>query len=108
MQVPPEQRAPDAVQVMKPKPPPPPPPSTAAPPQQVSPTAPQAAPLAFLHDPFEQVPVVPSPMQVEPLAMHIPATQQPPDWQVLAAQHPRPGAPQLLLPLPPVPVMTRP
>src|SRR5262252_1203272 len=100
--VPPAQRAPEAVQLMKP---PPPPPSTGAPPQQVSPTAPQAAPLAFLHDPFEQVPVVPAPMQVEPLPTHMPPTQQPPAWQLFAAQHARPGAPQLLLPLPPpVPV----
>jgi hypothetical protein len=104
--MPPAQRAPAAVQVMKPPPPrpPAPPPSTgAAPPQQVCPTAPHAAPPAVLHDPFEHVPDVPSPMHADPPAMHMPPTQQPPDWQLFAAQHARPGAPQLLLAPPPAP-----
>jgi hypothetical protein len=106
--MPPAQRAPAAVQVGTPPaprpPPPPPPPSTgAAPPQQVCPTAPQAAPAAVLHDPLEQVPAVPSPMHAEPLPMHVPPTQQPPDWQLFVAQHARPGAPQLLFAPPPRP-----
>jgi hypothetical protein len=106
----PAQRAPDPVQVMTPPPippplppaPPAPPPSTAGePPQQVWPTAPHTAPLAVMHDPFEQVPAVPAPMHADPLATHMPPTQQPPDWQVFAAQHARPGAPQLGAPMPP-------
>jgi hypothetical protein len=54
------------------------------------------------HDPFEQVPLVPSPMQVDPLPRHIPATQQPPDWQLFAAQQACPAAPQLCPPGPTV------
>jgi hypothetical protein len=39
-----------------------------------------------LQEPFEQVPLVPAPVQAEPLATHIPPMQQPPDWQLFAAQ----------------------
>jgi hypothetical protein len=87
-QLPPEQRAPEAVQVIGPPPPKPPPapPAPVPPPQQVWPTAPHVAPAVVLHEPLEQVPLVPEPMQVDPLATHVPPMQQPPDWQLLAAQ----------------------
>jgi proline- and glutamine-rich splicing factor len=75
-QLPPVQRAPDPVQVIGP--PPPPPASTTTPPQQVWPTAPHVVPPAVWQDPFEQVPAVPAPVQADPLATHIPTTQQPP------------------------------
>jgi hypothetical protein len=74
-QLPPEQRAPEAVQVIGP---PPPPASTTPPPQHVWPTAPQAVPPAVWQDPFEHVPAVPAPRHADPLAMHIPTTQHPP------------------------------
>lgn len=95
VQLPPEQSAPEAVHVMEPPPPKPPPAPLAPPPQHVCPTAPQATPAVFRHDPFEQVPLVPALMQVDPLPTHIPATQQPPDWQLFAAQQACPAAPQL-------------
>jgi hypothetical protein len=56
----------------------------------------------LLHDPFEQVPLVPAPMQVIPLPTHVPETQQPPDWQLFAAQQACPAAPQLCPPGPTV------
>jgi hypothetical protein len=106
--VPAVHRAPDAVQVIGA--PPPMPPSGAAPPQQGWLTAPQVAPLAVLHDPLLHVPVVPLPVQVAPLAMHMPPTQQPPLLQLFAAQQACPAAPQLVptgvvgspVPLPPL------
>jgi hypothetical protein len=77
-QEPPEQRAPDAVQVSKPPPPGPPPAPPAPPPQQVWPTAPQDVPPAVWHEPLEQVPLAPAPVHADPLATHVPPTQQPP------------------------------
>lgn len=100
-QLPPEQRAPEAVQVIAPPPNPPPAPPAPEPPQQVCPTAPQVTPVLVLHDPFEQVPLVPEPMHVEPLPMHVPPMQQPPDWQLFAAQQACPAVPQLCAPVPP-------
>jgi len=54
------------------------------------------------HDPFEQVPLVPAPVQVDPLPIHLPATQHPPPWQLFAAQQALPAVPQLVAPVPPV------
>jgi hypothetical protein len=48
-----------------------------------------------------QVPAVPPPMHSDPLAVHIPPVQQPPDAQVFAAQHICPAAPQAPFPFPP-------
>jgi len=120
--VPIAQRAPAAVQVMMPPPPvrppvpnappvppvrPPapvaPPPSAIVPPQQVCPTAPHGAPADVAHEPFEQVPVVPAPMHAEPAPTHVPATQQPPDSQLFAAQQGRPATPHVVAPAPPPP-----
>jgi hypothetical protein len=92
--IPAVQRAPDAVQVIGP--PPPMPPSGAAPPQQAWLTAPHAVPDAVWHDPLLQVPLVPLPVQAAPLAVHMPPTQQPPLWQLFAAQQAWPAAPQLV------------
>lgn len=41
-------------------------------------------------------------MQADPLATHIPPMQQPPDWQLLAAQQAWPAVPQLWAPVVPV------
>jgi hypothetical protein len=92
------QRVPEAVQVPPPTPPP----------QQGSPTAPQFAPAIVWHDPFVHMPLVPPPMQVAPLAMHIPPVQQPPPVQVLAGQQAWPVPPQLAPAAPPAPATAPP
>jgi hypothetical protein len=81
-QVPPEQRAPAAVQVVEPPPNPPPAPL----PQQVWPTAPHVVPVVVWHDPLEQVPLVPAPVHADPPPTHIPAMQHPLPWQLFVAQ----------------------
>jgi hypothetical protein len=77
-QVPPAQRAPEAVQV--------PPLPASLTPQQGSLTAPQAV-VPLWQEPFVHMPLVPLPVQVMPAPMQLPPTQQPPLSQVLAAQH---------------------
>jgi hypothetical protein len=86
-----EHVAPGPVQVM-------PPPV----PQQLWVSAPQVP-----HEPFMHMPDVPPPVQVDPAAMQVPPTQQPPLLQVFAAQQSWPGPPQAVVPpapaVPPAP-----
>jgi hypothetical protein len=89
------QTAPEAVQVMPPPPPP----------QQGWPTAPHGSVppsgRSRWHEPPLHVPAVPPPMHSDVAAVHVPPVQQPPEMQVLAAQHICPGAPQPPGPPPP-------
>jgi|SRR5665213_2284793 len=98
--VPPEQRVPEAVQVIGP----PPPPSEVEPPQHTWLTFPQAVPVAVWQDPAVHIPLVPAPVQAPPLAVHIPASQQPPPLQALAAQQIWPEPPQATV-VPPGPTL---